>query len=266
MLNEIQRAFKRRDATEARLRRFIIDASHELSTPLTSIRGYAELFHRGLADRPADLAKAMQRIESEGAHMGGLVDDLLLLTSLDSTTPLKRDPVDLAQIAADASADLRAAAPDRRVTLQSAGPVIVVGDENRLRQVAANLASNAKRHTPPGTPIVLRTRVGGAHGVLDVVDEGPGLAPDAAAYAFDRFYRADKARARADGGIGLGLSILASIAEAHGGQASVVSAEGAGATFSVALPLARTAAAEPAIGADDHEPAMTYLRHKEGSR
>ena len=239
MLNEIQLAFARRDATESRLRRFVADASHELSTPLTSIRGYAELFHRGLADRPDDLAKAMTRIEAEGARMGGLVDDLLLLASFDNGRPVQRDPVDLTRIAADSAADLRATAPDRTVTVEAGRPVIVLGDEDRLRQVAANLASNARRHTPDGTAITLRARTDGEFGVLDVADHGPGLAPDEAAHVFDRFYRVDEARARAAGGAGLGLSIVAAIAEALDGRVSLDTAPGRGATFSVSIPLAR---------------------------
>ncbi|GAC1317497.1 MAG: sensory box histidine kinase PhoR [Acidimicrobiales bacterium] len=238
MLNEIQSAFARRDQTETRLRRFVADASHELSTPLTSIRGYAELFRRGLADRPDDLAKAMARIESEGARMGGLVDDLLLLASFDNGRPLQRDPVDLTRIATDTAADLRAAAPERPVTVEGDGAVIVVGDENRLRQVAANLASNARRHTPEGSPVTIRARTDGAFGVLEVADHGPGLAPDEAARVFDRFYRVDKARARAAGGAGLGLSIVATIAEALDGRASLDTSPDHGATFSVAIPLA----------------------------
>jgi two-component system, OmpR family, sensor kinase len=238
MLVEIEEAFARRDATETRLRRFVADASHELSTPLTSIRGYAELFRRGLADRPEDLAKAMDRIEREGARMGGLVDDLLLLASLDNGRPLHHDPVDLGRIAADTAADLQATDPDRAVTADVSGPLIALGDEDRLRQVAANLASNARRHTPPGTPITIRARRRGRFGVLEVADLGPGLAPEAAERVLDRFYRVDKARSRGQGGTGLGLSIVATIAEALGGQASLETAEGEGATFSVAVPLA----------------------------
>jgi len=239
MLHEIQHAFDRRDATESRLRRFVADASHELSTPLTSIRGYAELFHRGLAERPEDLAKAMARIESEGARMGGLVDDLLLLASFDNGRPTQFDPVDLARIASDAGADLRACCPDRVVTVEAAAPVIVLGDDARIRQIAANLASNARRHTPAGTAVTIRARQDGEVGVLEVADRGPGLTPDAAARVFDRFYRVDNARARADGGAGLGLSIVATIAEALRGRVHVDTSPGHGATFSVAIPLAR---------------------------
>lgn len=238
MLSQIQDAFSRRDATEARLRTFVADASHELATPLTSIRGYAELFQRGLADHPEDLAKALRRIESEAARMGVLVDDLLLLASFDAGRPLAQDPVDLGRIAADAAADLAALDRDRPVSLEAASPVIVVGDEARLRQVASNLVSNLRRHTPAGTPVILRARRDATMGVLEVADRGPGMTAEQAAKVFDRFYRVDKARSRAMGGAGLGLSIIAAIAEAHGGQASVTTAPGQGATFSIAIPLA----------------------------
>ena len=238
MLAQIQEAFSRRDATEARLRTFVADASHELSTPLTSIRGYSELFHRGLQDRPEDLAKALERIESESTRMSLLVDELLTLASFDSGRPLNRDPVDLRGIAADAAADLQAVEPHRLVHLEAAQPVIVAGDEARLRQVAANLVSNVRRHTPAGTEVTVRASRRDGAGVLEVADRGPGMTQEQAAQVFDRFYRVDKARSRAMGGAGLGLSIVASIAEAHGGQATVTTAVGQGTTFAVAIPLA----------------------------
>lgn len=246
MLSRIQEAFARRDATEARLRTFVADASHELSTPLTSIRGYAELFHRGLQDRPEDLKKALERIESEAVRMGLLVDDLSALASFDAGRPLRQDLVDLSRIAGDAASDLRAIDRDRAVTLEAGLPVIVVGDEQRLRQVAANLVSNVGRHTPAGTAVTIRARVAGGAGVFEVADAGPGMTPEQAEHVFDRFYRVDKARSRAMGGAGLGLSIVASIAEAHGGQASVATAPGAGSTFSVTIPLAGPSGPPPA--------------------
>jgi len=241
MLGAIQSAFARRDLTEAQLRQFVADASHELSTPLTSIRGYAELFRRGAIDEPAELTKAMDRIETEATRMGGLVDDLLLLAALDSGRPLRRESVDLARVAADAAEDLRAVAPERTVTLEVDGPVLVTGDEDRLRQVAANLTSNARRYTPAGTPVVVRARREDGAGVLEVADRGPGLDPEQAGNVFDRFYRVDRARSRAQGGTGLGLAIVASIAEGLGGRATVHSVPGEGATFSVAVPEAADA-------------------------
>jgi two-component system OmpR family sensor kinase len=241
MLADIQQAFARRDATERRLRRFVADASHELSTPLTSIRGYAELFHRGLADRPDDLATAMGRIEAESVRMSRLVDDLLLLAKLDSGRPFEAQPVDVVAVVNDAASDLRVVAPDWPVTVEAPDTLLVLGDEDRLRQVVANLTSNAHRYTPPGTAIILRARADRDRGVIEVADQGPGLDEEQAAKVFERFYRVDAARSRAAGGSGLGLAIVASLTESMGGQATVDTAPGRGTTFRISIPLAAPA-------------------------
>jgi two-component system OmpR family sensor kinase len=237
MLSQIQSAFEARQASEDRLRRFVADASHELRTPLTSIRGYAEMFRRGASERPEDLATSMRRIEEESARMGVLVDDLLLLARLDQGRPLERRPVDLTRVAADAVADARAVEPERSITLEApeAG-VVVLGDELRLRQVAANLLANARRHTPPTAAVRVGVRRDNSSVVLEVADDGPGLFPEEAAKVFERFYRADPSRNRNQGGTGLGLSIVAAVAEAHGGRAKVESVPGQGARFWVELP------------------------------
>jgi two-component system OmpR family sensor kinase len=237
MLGRIETSFEEQRASEARLRRFVADASHELRTPLTSIRGYAELFRRGAADRPEDLERAMRRIEDEGARMGLIVDDLLLLARLDQGRPLERRPVDLTALAGDAADDLRAADPDREVTLDAQRDVAVEGDEPRLRQVVANLLDNARTHTPAGTPVTIRLAVEGQDAVLDVADRGPGMSDDEAARVFERFYRGDPSRSRESGGTGLGLSIAAAIVRAHGGTIGVSAAPGEGTTFRIRLPL-----------------------------
>ncbi len=242
MLAQIQTAFEARQASEDRLRRFVGDASHELRTPLTSIRGYAEMFRRGVAERPDDLATAMRRIEEESARMSVLVDDLLLLARLDQGRPLERQPVDLGVVAADAVLDARAVEPDRPIELDASGPAVVLGDELRLRQVAANLLANARQHTPPTAPVKVGVRQDNGSVVLEVADEGPGLFPEEAEKVFERFYRADPSRNRNEGGTGLGLSIVAAVAEAHGGQARVASTPGHGARFWVELPAAAATA------------------------
>ncbi|MFC6879276.1 MULTISPECIES: sensor histidine kinase [Actinomadura] len=240
MLAQIEAAFREREASENRLRRFIADASHELRTPVATMRGYAELFRRGAADRPGDLAKAMRRIESEAERMGLLVDEMLLLARLDQGRPLERRPVDLAVLAADAVADAGAVEPGRPLTLDAAEPVIVSGDAERLRQVLANLLANVRRHTPAGTPAAVRAALDGDRAVIEVADQGPGLTEEQRAKVFERFYRADAARSRDHGGAGLGLSIVAAVAQAHGGTATVRSAPGEGAVFTVTLPTAPT--------------------------
>ena len=253
MLGQIQTSFEARQESEARLRRFVADASHELRTPLTSIRGYAELFRRGAAERPDDLAKAMRRIEEESSRMSVLVDDLLLLARLDQGRPLERGAVDLARVAADAVDDARAWSPGRSIGLEAPERLVVEGDDLRLRQVAANLLSNALQHTPPDAAVEVRVRSEDGQAVLEVADRGPGLDADGAARVFERFYRGDPSRTRAGGGSGLGLSIVAAIAEAHGGRATIDTAPGRGTCVQVTLPLG--APADSSLGARGPEAA-----------
>jgi signal transduction histidine kinase len=188
--------------------------------------------------QPFDTLFVMRRIEAEAARMGVLVDDLLLLARLDQGRPMDRERLDLAALVADLVADARAVEPDRPIELVTRGPLEVEGDDMRLRQVVGSLLSNARAHTPAGTPVTVRALASGGEAVVEVADSGPGLAPEHAARIFERFYRADPSRARASGGSGLGLSIVAALAEAHGGRASVETALGRGATLRVCLPLA----------------------------
>jgi two-component system, OmpR family, sensor kinase len=260
MLAQIESAFGARAASEAsarrsedRMRRFVADASHELRTPLTTIRGFAELYRQGAARDPAELDRLMWRIEDQAARMGLLVEDLLLLARLDTERPLDRQPVDLLALAAEAVNDARAVAPDRRIEVVLGGDdgdhdgvLVVLGDDRRLRQVLANLVNNALTHTPAGSPIEVRvgtsTLDGRPGAAVEVVDHGPGLAPEQAERVFERFYRADPARSPADGGSGLGLSIVAALVAVHGGTVAVDSVPGRGARFRVVLPLAPDAA------------------------
>jgi two-component system OmpR family sensor kinase len=239
MLQQIEEAFAARQATEQQLRRFVADVSHELRTPLTSIRGYAELFRRGAASRPEDLATTMRRIEDEAQRMGVLVEDLLLLARLDEGRPLGREPVDLAALAEDIAGDARVAQPDRAVTVLGADqPAVVPGDDHRLRQAVANLVFNALQHTPAGSPVEVRLVRRPADVVVEVVDHGEGLTMEDAPHVFERFWRPDASRTRqSGGGAGLGLSIVASVAAAHGGSAEVGPTPGGGATFRLLLPL-----------------------------
>jgi two-component system OmpR family sensor kinase len=303
MLSQIETAFHAQEASEVaahqseeRMRRFIADASHELRTPVTAIRGFAEYYRQrgglvrhwdrdreeqaGAADSaagaattkagltPRDLDRIMVRVEKEAARMGLLVEDLLLLARLDKQRPLARQPVDLLSLAADAVHDARLLAPARTIDLsvQPGAAFLVIGDEPRLRQVIGNLTSNALTHTPDGTPIEVSVSTGtldpqaGDHTpavILDVSDQGPGMTQEQARRVFERFYRADQARTRATGGSGLGLAIVRALVVAQGGVASVRTAEGQGATFRIALPLAPEALGHPddPDAADDPETA-----------
>jgi two-component system OmpR family sensor kinase len=235
MLGDLETSFDERAATEQRLRQFLSDASHELRTPLTSIQGFAELFRLGADQDPQKLAISLRRIEEESARMKTLVDDLLLLARLDETRAPERTPVDLAVIAADACRDAVAAQPDRPVTLDAPEPVLVAGDEDHLRQAVANLVTNAWTHTPAGTAIEVTAAIDDGQATIRVRDHGRGLDDDAVAHAFDRFWQANPARS--GGGAGLGLSIVAAVAEEHGGSASASNASGGGACFVMHLPL-----------------------------
>jgi len=238
MLTQIESAFRAREASERKLRRFVADASHELRTPLAAVRAYAELFTRGADSRPADLARAMSGIGRESERMSLLVDDLLLLARLDEGRPLERERLDLAEVVGESVETARAVEPDRPIEL-GAVPTEVVGDRERLRQIVDNLLANVRSHTPAGAPV--RVWVGAEDGdaVVGVADSGPGLSADEASHVFERFYRTDESRTRASGGVGLGLSIVAAVAEAHGGSASAESTPGEGATFLIRLPLSR---------------------------
>lgn len=233
MMTTIEGAFAERAASEARLRRFVADASHELRTPVTTIRGYAELYRHGGLATIDELDQAMRRTEQESVRMASLVDDLLLLARLDEGRPLARATVDLGVLGVDAAADARAVAPDRVVTADVREGVTVQGDEDRLRQVIGNLVGNALVHTPDGTAVAVRVHNGDGRAVVEVHDDGPGMPPEVAARAFERFSRADASRSRNGGGAGLGLAIVQAIVQAHDGEVRLISAPGAGTTVTV---------------------------------
>jgi two-component system OmpR family sensor kinase len=243
MLAQIQRAVASSESSaekahlsEDRMRRFITDASHELRTPLTTMRGFAELYRQGAA---RNMEMVMSRIESESRRMGLMVDDLLLLARLDSHRPIERNRVDLLALATDAVHDAQAIAPNRKITIDVMdGPDIpeVLGDEPRLRQVLGNLVTNALQHTPDTADITVRVGTTIDDAVLEVVDEGPGMSQQDASRVFERFYRADSARAGTSGGGGLGLSIVNSLVLAHGGTVTVTTVLGQGCSFCVSLP------------------------------
>jgi two-component system OmpR family sensor kinase len=245
MLAQIEKAFAERAAGERRLRRFLADASHELRTPLASIRGYSELYRIGAGREPAEVERAMDRIEAESARMGGLVDDLLTLARVDEVREPARQPLDLRELLEDARDDARAAAPEREITLNPVGPVAIEADGDALRRVFANLLRNAIVHTPAGTPIELTLESDEAWATVKVRDHGPGLPPGDPNAVFERFWRGSSSRGRDDGGAGLGLAIVAALVGAHGGRVEAENPPGGGALFTVELPLHPTAVVLP---------------------
>ena len=237
MLASLEQAFAARAASQDRLRRFVADASHELRTPVATIRGYAELYRIGGLDEPAELDEAMRRTEQEAIRMARLVDDLLTLAKFDEGRPLERRPVDLSALAADAARDAHAIDPDRPISTALTGPVVVSGDEDRPRQVIANIVGNALVHTPRDVAVEIGVATMDGEARLTVTDHGPGMSADVAAQVTERFYRADPARARVRGGSGLGMAIADSAVASHGGAIHVDSAVGGGTTVTVTLPV-----------------------------
>lgn len=235
MIGTLTDALEERERSEARLREFVADASHELRTPLTTVLGYAELYRRGALRRDEDVADAWGRTEAEASRMRRLVEDMLELARYDAEPQLMLADVDLASLGAEVVRDARAAREGVEFTMDAPVAVPVVGDPDKLRQAVINLVTNAAVHG--GTAITVRVRVEGDHGVVQVIDDGPGMTAEMASRAAERFVRGDGSRTRATGGSGLGLAITSAIVDAHDGTLEVASVEGEGTTVTISLPL-----------------------------
>jgi len=239
MLGRIEESFAARLESESKLRRFVADASHELRTPITAIRGFAELHRQGAVTGEEKTKELIGRIENESKRMGSLVEDLLLLARLDQSREMKSDPVSLTQIVADAVASARAAGQNHTVNFdEQSEEIYALGDKDRIHQVVANLLANARTHTPAGTVIDVSVKQDTDGVRIRIADNGPGLSDADQARIFERFFRADASRVRTDGeGTGLGLSIVDAVMRAHAGQVSVESEVGKGAVFTLFFPL-----------------------------
>jgi two-component system OmpR family sensor kinase len=266
MLARIESAFgarlaseRRLRASEARLRQFVADASHELRTPIAAISAYAELFGRGASEQKEDLERVMEGIRDETGRMEHLVADLLLLARLDEGRPLELRSVDLVALCAEAVHTASTVGPEWPLTFVATEPIEVMGDPTALRQVVDNLLGNVRAHTPPGTTARVAVSRDTHDAVVTVADDGPGMTAEEAAHIFERFYRSDPSRSRLHGGAGLGLSIVSAIVHAHGGSVNAEGQDGVGTTFTVRLPIpppdqtdaTTTAGSEGTRGGDD---------------
>ncbi|MCX6444213.1 MAG: HAMP domain-containing sensor histidine kinase [Actinobacteria bacterium] len=238
MLSRIEEAFAVRTESENKLRRFVADASHELRTPITAIRGFSELHRQGAVKGEAETKELIARIEGESKRMGSLVEDLLLLARLDQAREMESKPVDIVKVVADAVASAQVSGPGHPITLSTPNEeLFMLGDEVRIHQVIANLLANARAHTPAGTPIAVIITSSDSEVSVSVADKGPGLSDVDQQRIFERFYRADGSRSRTgDDGSGLGLSIVDAVMRAHGGKVSVESELGKGSKFSLVFP------------------------------
>lgn len=239
MLENVEGALATRQESETKVRQFVADASHELRNPLAAIRGYSELTRRGRDDLPEDTRFAMGRIEAESTRMSRLVEDMLLLARLDNDPTLELATTDVVEVVLNAVSDAQVAGPthDWSVSLPE-HPVLARADALKLHQVVANLLANARKHTPAGTHVETSVSTDSGHAVIMVIDDGPGVDESIKDTAFERFARADTARAHnQEGSTGLGLAIVAAVMEAHGGSAQLDSQPGH-TCFTLTIPLA----------------------------
>jgi two-component system, OmpR family, sensor kinase len=199
LLDHVETSMAARQASETRLRQFVADASHELRTPVTSIRGYTELVRRR-GEVSDEVDQSLRRVESEAVRMSGLVDDLLLLARLDAGRELVTGTVDLTALVLDVVSDAHAAGAAHRWRVDLPGvAVLVPGDGSRLHQVLANLLANVRTHTPEGTTATTRLRTEDGSAVLEVTDDGPGIPGELLEEVFERFARGDSSRSRTSG-------------------------------------------------------------------
>ncbi|MEY4743042.1 MAG: hypothetical protein RIR34_381, partial [Actinomycetota bacterium] len=245
MLDSIDDSLKSRNQTLDQMRRFVADASHELRTPLVSVRGYAELYRIGALKKKADIAEAMERIESEAIRMGDLVESLLALARLDENVEIEKHHVELVALARMAAKDASVADGNRRIVvtdlagrpLSDDAEFVVSANASQIRQVLTNLLANASRFSPADAQIEIALGKTNEAQVLEVRDHGEGIPKELRARVFERFFRADNSRNRETGGSGLGLSIVSTIVARHNGTIVADQTVGGGATFRVTLPL-----------------------------
>jgi len=245
MLGRIEALFSDLRASQARLRRFVGDASHELRTPIAAVSAYAQLFRQGAASRPEDLDRVMAGIERESSRMARLVEDLLTLARLDENGGLDMVPIELVDLVMEACETATLVGPAWPVHFVANDAVEIRGDRNALRQVIDNLLANVRAHTPEGTSTTVTVGASEQGAFVEVSDDGPGITEEQAQQIFERFYRSDPSRSRETGGAGLGLAIVASIVEAHGGKATARPGANRGAVFTVLLPLGSPPAGRP---------------------
>jgi two-component system, OmpR family, sensor kinase len=241
MLHSLDAARAEREAALRKQREFVADASHELRTPLTSVLANLELLQATLEEPAREEERAIvdSALRSSG-RMSRLVGDLLLLARADAGRVAARTRCDLAEIAGSAAAEVAPTVGERELRIDNERPLRVEGNPDELHRMVLNLLDNAVRHTPPGSTIALSLRTSGHDAVVEVADDGPGVAPEMRDQIFDRFVRGDgPADTAPRSGSGLGLAIVRAVASSHGGSVEATESPSGGALFRIRLPLAR---------------------------
>ena len=231
MLASLERAYQAQH-------RFVADASHELRAPLTAIQANLDLLERQPAMPPEERREAVGEASREAGRLARLVADLLALARADAGVALRRQRVEFDRLVLDALGDARLLARGQRLEVERLEPALIDGDPDRLQQLLLILLDNAIKYTPSGGRVTLALRRDGDWVRLTVADTGIGIAPGDLERVFERFYRADPARARDPGGTGLGLPIARWIAEQHGGEIALASGQEGGTTATIRIPLA----------------------------
>ncbi len=218
---------------------FVANVSHELRTPLASIKGYSETLLDGGMDDRSTARDFLRVIDRHATRMARLIDDLLILSRLEShQMTIVSEPLDLRELVISTAKGFEKQAQDKGVGLTvdlPEGLPKVLGDKDRLEQVVVNLLDNAIKYTPSGGVVKVGARPDGPEVVVDIADTGLGIPPEDISRIFERFYRVDKARSRDLGGTGLGLAIVKHIIQGHNGRLNVKSAPGKGSTFSFSV-------------------------------
>ncbi|NPA93287.1 MAG: HAMP domain-containing protein [Chloroflexi bacterium] len=224
------------EASFAAQRRFVANAAHELRTPLTAIQGSLEVLLRGAQDDPAAAARLTQSMYREVTRLTRLSEQLLDLTRVETTTALHKQPVALDAFFQEFLPQAQLLAHNRTVRLEPGPAITVEADADALKEILFNLVDNAVQHTAEGGHITLGWQATDNQVHLWVADDGEGIAPEDLPHIFEPFYRGDTSRSRRWGGTGLGLALVKTLVEAHGGQVVVSSQPGQGARFTVILP------------------------------
>ena len=241
MLSSIEDSIDSRNQTVQRMKQFVADASHELRTPLVTLRGYAELYRKGIIKDKVQIDDAMNRIESEAIRMSELVESLLALARLDNDAKLNRTNGNISEVVRSVVTNIQTGHQSAKLSITDLGGKALaeeidwVFDEAAIRQVLTNLLNNAYVFAGE-KPISVALGIEEENLVIEVIDHGDGIPKQLRSKIFERFFRSDNSRNRDTGGSGLGLAIAKGLVEGHGGTIVADETPGGGATFRIKLP------------------------------